>query len=195
MTPAGEARANTVTDAAFPSDFRDFIHELNAHGVEYLLVGGYAVGMYGHVRATNDIDFFYRTTPGNVDRLLRALMAFGAPEIVIDRDQLAAPKAVTQFGEPPVRIDLLSDITGVSFDEARVESVQIEIAGECLPVIGLEALRRNKRATGRKKDRDDLRQLPTSPRRPRARGNPTAAPRTKATTTTKDAPPVRRDTR
>jgi hypothetical protein len=108
MTPAGEGRLNAVGDANFPSDFLDFIHELNAHAVEYLLVGGYAVGMYGHVRATTDIDFFYRTTPGNVDRLMHALAAFGAPESVVNREQLAAPMGVTQFGEPPVRIDLLA---------------------------------------------------------------------------------------
>jgi predicted nucleotidyltransferase len=162
MTPAGEGRPNAVTDAAFPRDFLDFIHELNAHAVEYLLVGGYAVGMYGHVRATVDIDFFYRVTPENVDRLMQALVAFGAPEIVVDRAQLAAPNGVTQFGAPPVRIDLLTDITGVSFDEARVDAVELEIAGERLPVIGLDALRRNKQATGRRKDRDDLKRLPTS---------------------------------
>lgn len=160
MTPAGEGKQNVVTDRAFPADFRDFIHELNAHGVEYLLVGGYAVGMYGHVRATSDIDFLYRNTPANIGRLMDALNAFGAPEIVIDREQLAAPKGVTQFGEPPLRIDLLSDITGVTFDEAQSTAVRVEVAGELLPVIGLSALRTNKRASGRKKDRDDLRQLP-----------------------------------
>lgn len=185
MTPAGKGRPNAVAAEAFPRDFLDFIHELNAHAVEYLLVGGYAVGMYGYVRATSDIDFFYRTTPENIDRLIQALVAFGAPEIVVDREQLAAPNGVTQFGAPPVRIDLLSDLTGVSFDEARVDAVELEIAGERLPVIGLDALRRNKQATGRTKDRDDLTRLPTSidigSRRSGARGE-----------TAKNAPPSAR---
>jgi predicted nucleotidyltransferase len=159
MTPAGEGRPNAVAHDVFPVDFRDFIHELNTHKVEYLLVGGYAVGMYGHVRATIDIDFFYRPSPENVTRLLHALVAFGAPEIVVDREQLARPNSVTQFGEPPVRIDLLSSISGVSFDDAKAEQVELEIAGEMLPVIGLAALRANKRASGRKQDRDDLKRL------------------------------------
>lgn len=177
MSPAGEGLPNAVGDAAFPVDFRDFIHELNAHGVAYLLVGGYAVGMYGHVRATTDIDFFYLTTPENVERLMRALVAFGAPEVVVDREQLAKPKSVTQFGEPPIRIDLLASISGVSFEEAQADAVHLEIAGEALPVIGLEALRANKRASGRKKDLDDLKRLPTA----------TAASATKEKATTRRA--------
>ncbi|HEY0929121.1 MAG TPA: nucleotidyltransferase [Gemmatimonas sp.] len=194
MTPAGEGRPNAVGDEDFPSDFRDFIHELNAHAVEYLLVGGYAVGLYGHVRATADIDFLYRTTPENVERLMQAMAAFGAPGSVVNRDQLSAPMGVTQFGAPPVRIDLLSDITGVSFDEAQVDALAIEIAGERLPVIGLAALRKNKQATGRKKDRDDLRRLPTSlestPRRLRSKRKKTSDK--PAETNASSAPPRRR---
>jgi hypothetical protein len=161
MTPAGEGRRNEVTDAAFPVDFLDFIYELNAHAVEYMLVGGYAVGLYGHIRATADIDFFYRTSPDNVERLIKALTAFGAPDVVVDRAQLAKPKSVTQFGEPPTRIDLLAGISGVTFEDALATAMLVEIApGQPLPVIGLEALRTNKLASGRKKDRDDLRLLP-----------------------------------
>lgn len=196
MTPSGEGRLNAVGDANFPADFRDFIHELNAHAVEYLLVGGYAVGMYGYVRATTDIDFFYRTTPENVDRLVRALAAFGAPESVVNRDQLAAPLGVTQFGEPPVRIDLLSDITGVTFDEAQVDAVAIEVGGERLPVIGLAALRKNKQATGRKKDRDDLKRLPmsleTATRRSGTAGKTAKAQTTDDSRNTSSAPRKRR---
>lgn len=77
MKSAGEGRPNEVSDVEFPVDFRDFIHELNAHGVEYMLVGGYAVGIYGYIRATTDIDFFYRPSPDNVERLIGALSAFG----------------------------------------------------------------------------------------------------------------------
>ncbi|MCA0377112.1 MAG: nucleotidyltransferase [Gemmatimonadetes bacterium] len=159
MTPVGDGRTNRVSGAGFPADFLDLIHELNAHAVDYLLVGGYAVGLYGHVRATSDIDFFYRATSDNVDRLLHALVAFGAPHEVVDREQLVRPDAVTQFGEPPMRIDLLAGISGVSFDEAQADAVQLAVAGETLPVIGLAALRANKRASGRKKDLDDLERL------------------------------------
>ena len=165
MTPASEGRRNDTSDAAFPHDFIDFIHALNEHGVEYVLVGGYAVGMYGHVRATTDIDFFYRRTPENITRLVAAMTAFGAPTHLIDSDHLATENRVTAFGAPPTRVDLLSSISGVTFEQAEAGAVVIEIAGERLPVIGLHELRANKQASGRKKDRDDLKQLPVaSPR-------------------------------
>lgn len=159
MTPAGDGHPNDVQHSAFPVDFLDFIHALNTHAVEYLLVGGYAVGVYGHVRATSDIDFFYRTSAENIERLIAALIAYGAPDIVIDRQQLAAPNSVVQFGEPPVRIDLLSSISGVSFDDALLGAVSLTLAGHAIRVIGLDALRVNKRASGRKKDLDDLAHL------------------------------------
>ena len=160
MTLAGEGRKNDLGDSAFPDDFRDFIRALNAHEVEYLLVGGYAVGMYGHVRATTDIDFFYRRTPDNVQRLVKAMTKFGVPEHLIDAGHLATADAVTAFGSPPTRIDLLASISGVNFEQAQAGAVQVDIAGERLAVIGLASLRANKRASGRKKDRDDLKRLP-----------------------------------
>lgn len=140
-------------------DFTDFVHALNANGVEYLLVGGYAVGVHGYVRATVDIDFFYRRTPENVTRVLAALQEFGVPPVVLDRAHLEAQDTVTAFGEPPVRIDLLSGLSGVTFDEARDGAVQVPLDGELLPVIGLRALRANKVASGRSKDLHDLEQL------------------------------------
>lgn len=160
MRRSADGRANRPDADGFPPDFRDFVAELNGHGVEYLLVGGYAVGVYGHVRATADIDFLYRRTPTNVSRLLQALLAFGAPADVLDEAHLAADEAVTAFGAPPLRIDLLSSISGVSFDEAAENAVRIIVGAEELPVIGLAALRANKKASGRRKDRDDLRRLP-----------------------------------
>lgn len=160
MRRSAHGRANRPDADGFPPDFRDFVAELNGHGVEYLLVGGYAVGVYGHVRATADIDFLYRRTPANVRRLLQALAAFGAPADVLDEAHLAGDGAVTAFGAPPLRIDLLSSISGVSFDEAAAHAVRINVGDEELPVIGLRALRANKKASGRRKDRDDLRRLP-----------------------------------
>lgn len=175
MTPAGEGRRNQPSVVGFPDDFVDFIHTLNAQHVEYLLVGGYAVGVHGHVRATVDIDFLYRRTPANVTRLLAALQEFGAPSVVFDRAHLETPDTVTAFGQPPIRIDLLSGISGVTFDEAQDGVVQIRVEGNILPVIGLAALRANKRASGRPKDRHDLEQLGGSakeghPQRGRNRG-------------------------
>lgn len=160
MTLRGEGRPNQVGDPAFPADFLDFIQALNASGVEYLLVGGYAVGIHGHVRATSDIDFLYRPTPENVARLVEALRHFGAPPDVIDPTHLATPDSVTAFGVPPTRIDLLATISGLTFDQATAGALQIEVAGESLPIIGLAALRANKQASGRERDLDDLRRLP-----------------------------------
>jgi len=155
--------ANDARDAAFPEDFLDFIRALNAHAVEFLLVGGYAVGMYGYVRATTDIDFFYRCTSGNVQRLMCAMTMFGAPAGLIDAQHLATRDAVTQLGAPPIRIDLLASISGVTFEEAATDAVRVQIAGESLPVIGIAALRANKQATKRRQDLDDLHHLPASP--------------------------------
>lgn len=162
MMPRHDVRPNAVRGTEFPSDFRDFIRLLNTHQVDYLLVGGYAVGYYGHARATEDIDFFYRCTPSNVTRLVLALADFGAPSVVIDVDHLSQQEAMATFGEPPNRIDLLASLSGVTFAEASEQKATMTFGGERLPIIGLEALRRNKRASGRKKDRDDLRRLATA---------------------------------
>jgi predicted nucleotidyltransferase len=159
VTRAGDGRPNDLRDAAFPDDFRDFIHALSANRVEYLLVGGYAVGIYGHVRATTDIDFFYRRTPDNVGRLVKAMTVFGAPADVIDPDHLGTANRVTAFGAPPTRIDLLASISGVSFEEALIDAIDVDLGRATLPVIGLEALCANKRASGRRKDLDDVQRV------------------------------------
>ena len=133
-----------------------------------MLVGGYAVGVHGYVRATTDIDFFYRSTLENVERLMGAMRTFGAPVELVDALHLTAADSVTQMGAPPIRIDLLSSLSGVTFDEALADTIRVEVGGEVLPVIGLAALRQNKRATKRAKDRDDLRHLPAAPVAPRS---------------------------
>lgn len=152
---------------ALADDFRDFLAELAAHRVDAVLVGGYALGVHGVIRATGDIDFLYRRTKANVARLCAALAAFGAPASVIDATVLLAPETVTWFGEPPHRIDLLSDISGVTFAEVWRGSAVVDLDGIPVRVIGLAELRRNKAATGRAKDAADLQALGTSrPRRP-----------------------------
>ena len=145
--------------SALAGDFRDCIAVLNAHGVVFILVGGFAVGWHGVVRATGDIDFLYEQTPKNVKRLCKALEEFGAPAHLIDADFLLSRNAVTQIGNEPLRIDLLSSISGVSFEQVRAGAVETSIAGQRLLIIGLAELRVNKRATGRVKDKEDLRRL------------------------------------
>ena len=140
-------------------DFLDFINCLDRRGVEYVLVGGYALAVYGVIRATGDIDFFYRRTEANVRHLCEALRDFGAPGNVIDKDMLLRPDIVTQFGEPPFRIDLLNAIDGVTFERAWSGAMHAEIDGNKVRIIGRVDLRVNKLATGRSKDRDDARKL------------------------------------
>ena len=93
-------------DLALPRDFRDFVRLLQAHGVEFVLVGAYAVGAHGRVRATGDIDFLYRASAGNVQRLCDAMRAFGAPANLIDPEFLQSGGSVTQIGNAPRRIEL-----------------------------------------------------------------------------------------
>jgi hypothetical protein len=154
MKPA-RGRANSD----LPADFIEFVSCMNARAVEYLLVGGYALAFHGIVRATVDIDFLYRRTIRNVDALCYALADFGAPSEVLDRTSLMEPDTVVHFGKPPFRIDLLSDIEGVTFAEAWKTSAKVVLGDITLPVIGLEALKRNKGSTGREKDLADLREL------------------------------------
>ena len=101
---------------ALNADFRDFIEAMNSTRVEFVLVGGYAIGVYGVIRATADIDFLYRRTADNVARLCQAMTEFGAPTNVTAAAVLLTPDTVVMFGAPPCRIDLLSDISGVGFD-------------------------------------------------------------------------------
>jgi hypothetical protein len=148
-------------------DLLDFIVLLNECGVECVLVGGYALGVHGVIRATGDIDFFFRRTRKNVARLCRAMEAFGAPEDIIDAEVLLTPEMIVHFGQPPNRIDLLNAIDGVSFEEVWAGASINELSGQQLHVIGLGELRKNKRATGRTKDAADLKRLATLSRRKR----------------------------
>lgn len=140
-------------------DFLDFIVALNEQKVNFVLVGGYALGVHGVVRATGDIDFLYRATKANVRRLCNAMIDFGAPPEVIDEEILLQPGIVTQFGQPPYRIDLLNEIDGVTFADVWRGADVTSVQGQEVRVIGLKELKANKAATGRKKDKEDVRRL------------------------------------
>ncbi len=152
-------RAGGVENDALSPDFLDFIVCLNERRVDFVLIGGYALGVHGIVRATGDIDFLYRRTKSNVSRLCAAMKDFGAPLGVIDEDALMTPEIVTQFGHPPHRIDLLSAIDGVGVGQVWAGAISITVQGQKMRVIGLAELRANKAATGRRKDAEDLRRL------------------------------------
>ena len=154
-----KARAGGEGNAALSPDFLDFIACLDEQHVDFVLVGAYALGLHGVVRATGDLDILYRRSRANVRRLLAAMQEFGAPAEVIDQQALLTPDIVTQFGQPPFSIDLINAIDGVTFAEVWKGAVAVAIARRQVRVIGLDELRTNKRATGRKKDKDDLRRL------------------------------------
>jgi hypothetical protein len=151
--------ADPEANRGLSPDFHDFIVLLNEYKVECVLVGGYALGVHGVIRATGDIDFMYRRTTKNVKRLIGALIEFGAPANVLDEKALMKAGIVTQLGKPPQRIDLLNEIDGVTFPEVWKGAMTVRIDGQRISVIGLMELRANKGATGRKKDEEDLRQL------------------------------------
>jgi hypothetical protein len=139
-------------------EFADMIAEFNDAGVEYLIVGGHALSAHGVVRATLDIDILVRPSVENAERVMRALQVWGAPVdshgvSVID---FVKPGTVYQIGLPPRRIDILTAIDGVSFDEASAQELVVTLGTLQFPVIGRGALIKNKRASGRLKDLADL---------------------------------------
>lgn len=137
-------------------DFAEMLSTLLAEGVEFLVVGAYAVAAHGWPRATGDLDIWVRPTPENAARVLRALRTFGAPSFDLSVDDLTRPDTVFQIGVPPGRIDILSGVSGVGFDEAWPGRMTARLGDLDVPVVGHDALVRNKRACGRPKDLADL---------------------------------------
>lgn len=145
-------------------DFREMLSSLSDEGAEYLVVGAYALAAHGHPRATADIDIWVRASPENADRVLAALRRFGAPLFDLSRRDLEKTGTVFQIGVPPNRIDLMTSIDGVTFEEAWQSKVERSHDGLRIPFLGRELLIRNKRATGRLKDAADAETLDRTPR-------------------------------
>ena len=141
-------------------DFKEFIELLNKHQVEYLVVGGYAVAMYGYPRYTGDIDFWVRPTKDNAKKIVNALNDFGFGGYDISENDFTEIDNVIQLGYPPNRIDLITGVTGLNFEECFLNRKNIEIEGVKVDFISLFHLRLNKSATGRDKDKNDLNNLP-----------------------------------
>jgi hypothetical protein len=140
-------------------DFSDMLSALNAEGVEYLVVGGYALAVHGWPRATKDIDVWVRPTPENARRAFRALARFGAPLQGVAWTDLSREGVVLQIGVAPNRIDVLTRVEGLTFDEAWPGRVLGKLGGVQFPVLGRTDLIRNKRAVGRRTDLDDADRL------------------------------------
>ncbi|MEQ8764310.1 MAG: nucleotidyltransferase [Planctomycetota bacterium] len=137
-------------------DFKEMLSELSAAGVEYLLIGAYAMATYGLPRATGDIDIWVRRSPENAERIWRALARFGAPMDAFDRKDFSREGTVIQIGVAPCRIDLLTSIDGVGFEEAWENRAQCDLDGLSVSVISRQDLIRNKQAVGRPQDRADV---------------------------------------
>ena len=140
-------------------DLKEFIELMNSNGVEYVVVGGHAVAYHGYPRFTGDLDFFVRPAAENGARIIAVLRSFGFVDTADLESTLVEPGKVVQIGRPPNRIDLLTGISGVSFQEALATSVAAEIDGLPVRMIGFDSLLQNKSASGRPKDLADLEQL------------------------------------
>ena len=142
-------------------DYHDILAALVAEQVRFLIVGAHALAVHGYPRATVDIDIWIAPSAENADRVWRALAAFGAPlaDLGISQRDLSRPDVVVQFGLPPNRIDVLTGVSGLTFDEAWPRRVEEPVEGVRVPVLGRNDLLTNKRASGRDKDRADVKGL------------------------------------
>jgi len=140
-------------------DFRELLLEFNAASVEYLVVGAHALAVYGHVRATKDLDVWIRTDSENADKVIAALTSFGAPLTELLPEDLTRPDTVFQIGIEPLRIDLLTSIDGVDFAEAWIDRFESKFAGVPVNVISRRHLIKNKLSTNRLQDRADVEHL------------------------------------
>jgi Nucleotidyl transferase of unknown function (DUF2204) len=141
------------------SNFKDLLSILNGCDVKYLIVGGYAVMLYSEPRFTKDLDVWIEASPDNASRVYGALAAFGAPLASVSAGEFAAPDLIYQLGVPPVRIDILTSITGVAFADAWPRRKDADFDGVPAHFIAIEDLLTNKRATGRTSDLLDCERL------------------------------------
>jgi predicted nucleotidyltransferase len=142
-----------------PDDFKEFLRLLDSHRVEYLLIGGYAVGHYGYLRATADMDVWVAISPDNARRVVAALEAYGFGPSSVAPELFLVPGNIVRLGVPPLRLEILTTISGVSFGDCYGRRVHDICDGIQVSLIGLGDLKVNKAASGRAKDLDDLEQL------------------------------------
>lgn len=140
----------------FPPDFKEFLQLLHSHQVEYLLVGGYAVGYYGNPRATGDLDIWIAADPVNARRMVAVFQEFGFSKDSVTADLFEHPSQVVRFGVPPLRLDITTAISGVEFAECFSHRVLHVIDAVEVSFISRDDLKLNKKASGRTKDLADL---------------------------------------
>lgn len=144
-------------------DFRDLLAEFNARGVEFLVVGAHALAAHGLVRATKDLDLWVKPEPSNAVRVIEALRAFGAPLHELTAADLSQPGLIFQIGVPPIRIDVITAIDGVRFEDAWSDRLVARLADQDACVLSRRCLLVNKRAAGRDQDLVDVKWLESNP--------------------------------
>jgi hypothetical protein len=140
-------------------DFKEFFQLLNENKVRYLIIGGFAVAFHGYPRYTKDIDIWLWLNPENANNVVKTLDDFGFKSLGLTIDDFLESDTIIQLGYPPNRIDLIMTAPGVEFDDCYQSRIEEEIDGIKLPFIGLQCLKKNKRATGRAQDLADIENL------------------------------------
>jgi hypothetical protein len=141
-------------------DFKEFIELLNVNEVKYLVVGGYAVGFHGHPRYTGDIDFWVAISRENAEKIIVVLRDFGMGVLALQAEDFMKEDMIIQIGYEPNRIDILTSVTGISFEDCYSQKVRAEFDEITVDFIDIRNLKINKAASGRGKDLGDLENLP-----------------------------------
>lgn len=147
-------------DKNLNQDFKEFLGLLLEEKAEFAVVGGYAVVYHGYPRFTGDLDILLNTSPGNAAKVLRVLDRFGLGSLGVSEADLQSEGNVVQLGFPPVRIDLITSIDGITNEEVFSGLIRDDFYGMKVPIISKDHLKRNKQATGRTQDLLDLENLP-----------------------------------
>lgn len=146
-------------DLQLPPDFKEFLKLLKEHNVQYLLIGGYAVGYHGYARATDDMDIWVAIHPDNAQKLVSALKAFGLNDPSLTPELFLQKPKIIRMGFPPMRLEITTSISGVEFEECYQTRIVDTLDGIEVNLIDLEHLKKNKQASGRAKDIADLENL------------------------------------
>ncbi len=149
-----------MAKGVLPADFREFLKLLNEEEVEYLLIGGYAVGYHGYPRTTADMDVWVESSPDNAAKVVKVFRRFGMDDPNLTADLFLQRGKIIRMGVPPMRIEVLTAIDGVTFAESFARRETVVMDGLSVNLISLRDLRKNKLASGRHKDLDDLEHLP-----------------------------------
>ena len=153
--------AKSTMDQELANDYKEFLRLLRAHGVEYLLIGGWAVGYHGYPRATYDLDVWIGISPANANRVVKALSEFGFSVPELSTELFLQPDKIVRMGVQPKRIEVMTSISGVEFDDCYRERVETTMDDVPVNLINLHHLKINKKASGRLKDLADLEKLST----------------------------------